>query len=124
MKNTRVLLIYLEPLDNEHMGLMCVGTVLEKAGHFVKIIGVERQDKENKLLKEISDFKPDIIGLSIITSLASKAQSVANFIKKNFPKRVWGMLFPHYEKANPLARELALCFHACFPWEREGHRLR
>jgi len=65
---------------------MCVGTALKKAGHSVKIVGVEKNEPEKKLLKEISDFKPEIIGLSVLTALSNKAQRTANFIKNNFPK--------------------------------------
>jgi len=82
----RILLIYLAPLDNEPMGLMCIGTSLKEAGYLVKIIGIEKHESERKLLKEISDFKPDIVGISIITSLSDKAQHIANFIKNNFSK--------------------------------------
>lgn len=84
----RILLIYLEPLDNEPMGLLYIGTVLEKAGHSIKISGIERTNPEQKILKEIYNFKPQVVGLSITSVLTNKAQRIAGIIKQNFPKIV------------------------------------
>ena len=82
----RVLLVYLQLLDNEPMGLMYVGTVLRKAGHLVKITGIDIQNLQEKVLKEVYYFKPDVVGLSITTPLANRAQTVARLIKNNFPR--------------------------------------
>lgn len=79
----RILLIYLEPLDNEPIGLMYIGTVLKKAGHRVKIIGTDISNPRRKLLKECFKFKPDVVGLSIVTPLVNRAQTVARIIKDN-----------------------------------------
>lgn len=81
-----ILLVYLEPLDNEPMGLMYIGTILKKAGYIVKIIGTDGQDLERQILKEISYFKPEVIGLNITTPFANKAQKIAYIIKNNFPE--------------------------------------
>ncbi len=81
----RVLLIYLEVLDNEPIGLMYIGTVLKNEGHSVKIIGMPSRDIKQKLLKEVSDFGPDIVGISIATPMANKAEEVASIIKTNLP---------------------------------------
>lgn len=81
-----ILLIYLEPLDNEHMGLLYIGTVLKEAGHKVKIIGTERFFPLQKILKEISRFKAQVIGISIPTALVNTAQKIAKFIRQNFPE--------------------------------------
>lgn len=81
----RILLVYLEPLENEPIGLMYIGTVLGKAAHRVKIIGIERYNPGKKLLKEVHNFKPQVIGLSITTPLANKGQRIAGIIKNNFP---------------------------------------
>ena len=82
----KVILIYLEPLNNEPLGLMYVGTVIKKAGYQVKIIGLPKRNKENYLLKEIRTFSPEVIGISIVTPLFDIAQNMASFIKKQFPK--------------------------------------
>lgn len=79
-----ILLIYLHPLDNEPMGLMYIGTALKKAGHQVKIIGIETHNTQRRLLKEALNFKPDVVGLNITTALANKAQYIAGLIKNNF----------------------------------------
>ena len=82
----KVILVYLEPLDNEPLGLMYVGTVIKKAGYQVKIIGLPKRNKERYVFKEIYEFSPDIVGISIPTPLVNIAQNIASFIKKNFPK--------------------------------------
>lgn len=81
----RVLLIYLEPLDNEPMGLMYIGTVLKRESHRVRIIGLGKSTFLKSLSREVLRFKPDIVGLNITTMLAGKAEIAASFIKNNFP---------------------------------------
>ncbi|MCM8799934.1 MAG: B12-binding domain-containing radical SAM protein [Candidatus Omnitrophica bacterium] len=81
----RILLIYLEPLDNEPLGLMYIGTVLKKEGHSVKIIGLPKKSRESYILKEISKSNYQIVGISITTPFADTAQGIAGFIKKKFP---------------------------------------
>jgi len=81
----RVLLVYLELLKNEPIGLMYIGTVLKKAGHSVKIIGIEKRNYERVLLKQVLIFNPDVVGLSIVTPLAGEAQRLAKLIKDNYP---------------------------------------
>lgn len=82
----RILLVYLEPLDNEPMGLMYIGTALKNAGYSVKIIGIEKHNPQRRLLEEVAHFKPDFVGMSITTPLSNKAQGVAKLIKDNFPE--------------------------------------
>ncbi|MFQ5964074.1 MAG: B12-binding domain-containing radical SAM protein [Candidatus Scalinduaceae bacterium] len=87
--NMRILLVYLEPLDNEPMGLLYIGTVLKKEGYAVKLIGLEgktTEDKVSYVQKEVFGFQPDIVGLSVTTMFAGKAEEVAMGIKKDFPK--------------------------------------
>jgi radical SAM superfamily enzyme YgiQ (UPF0313 family) len=82
----KILLIYLDPLDNEPIGLMYIGTVLKNEGHTVKLIGIERRYSERSFLKELANFGPDIVGISITTPYANKAEYIARFIKTNFPE--------------------------------------
>lgn len=82
----RVLLIYPEPLNNEPIGLLYIGTILKRESHHVKIIGLERKNPLKSILKKVSHFKPEAIGIYINTILADKAKVVAGFIKNNFPE--------------------------------------
>ena len=81
----RVLLIYLDPLNSEPIGLMYIGTVLKKAAHTVKIIGIEKKNSERIFLREFRRFHPDISGISITTPYANKAEYIAKLIRDNFP---------------------------------------
>lgn len=81
-----ILLVYLEPLDNEPLGLLYIGTVLQKAGYRVKIVGISRFNPWKRFLKEVLHFKPSVVGLTVTTALADKAQAVAKLVKDNFPK--------------------------------------
>lgn len=81
----KVVLIYLDPLDNEPVGLMYIGTVLKGAGHEVKLVGIEKDGGEKALLRQIKLFKPDVVGLSITTPYASKAEHFAGLVKGAFP---------------------------------------
>jgi len=91
----RVLLIYLENLDNEPLGLMYIGTVLKKQGYSVKIIGLPNPCSKKYILKETSDFSPLFIGISITTPQADYAQTIARIIKENFPKSIIVAGGPH-----------------------------
>jgi hypothetical protein len=81
----RVLLIYLEYLDNEPLGLMYIGTVLRSAGHEVRLIGIDAVHYTRGLLKEVAAFHPNIVGVSITTLLFDRAQAVTRCIRDNFP---------------------------------------
>lgn len=81
----RILLIYLECLDNEPLGLMYIGTVLRQAGFEVRLIGIDTADYTKDILKEVAGFSPDIVGVSIATPLFDRAQEVTHCIKKHFP---------------------------------------
>ncbi|MCM8792434.1 MAG: B12-binding domain-containing radical SAM protein [Candidatus Omnitrophica bacterium] len=80
-----ILLIYLEPLNNEPLGLMYIGTILKKEGYSVKIIGLKKRNNEKHIFQEIYEFRPSVVGISITTPLADIAQKIACFIKKRFP---------------------------------------
>ena len=82
----RVLLVRLQPLDNEPMGLLYIGTALQKAGHTVRLTGTANHNPAAKLLKEISLFKPDVVGFAVTTMFADKAQLLAHSIKRYYPE--------------------------------------
>ncbi len=67
------------------LGLAYIASVLEKSGHKVKIIDSPtlRISTEN-FLYEIKSWKPDIVGLSLLTPTAPKGYSVLKKIKEEF----------------------------------------
>jgi|GEM_PF-324133 len=81
----KVSLIYLEPLDNEPMGLLYIGTVLQAKGHDVMLQGFRRHNPEDVLARQIKEFYPDVVGLSVTSALAGKAKAISRFIKSKFP---------------------------------------
>ncbi len=91
----RILLIYLESLDNEPLGLMYVGTVLEKAGHSVRLIGAEKADYLGRILKQIRSFSADVIGISVVTPLFEKAKAISRSIRSFLPGKVLIAGGPH-----------------------------
>jgi len=81
-----VLLIYLEVLDNEPMGLLYVGTALKNKGYPIKIVGSPIGNFQKQVLSEVHAFKPRTIGISITTPMVNKAQEIARAIKSQFPE--------------------------------------
>lgn len=74
------------------LGLMSIATMLNKNGHEAKIIDRSWQfDKPEKL---ISDLKPDVVGISISSSVCVRdAVAVSKRIKKCGVPLIWGGSF-------------------------------
>ncbi|MBW2992800.1 B12-binding domain-containing radical SAM protein [Candidatus Woesearchaeota archaeon] len=66
------------------LGLPQIGTILKKKGYRVKIILQELEKKKNIDYGKIRRFKPDIVGISTITSTAPIAYVIAKKIKDLF----------------------------------------
>ncbi|MBN2368388.1 radical SAM protein, partial [Candidatus Woesearchaeota archaeon] len=66
------------------LGLPQVGTILKKKGYKVKIIFQEVEKKKRIDYSKIRRFKPDIVGISTITSTAPIAYMIAKKIKELF----------------------------------------
>ncbi len=69
------------------LGLAYLASPLIKDGHKVKIIDASSSEYTNKEIGNILlKFKPDIIGISSVTSSADESYSLANYLKLKFKK--------------------------------------
>lgn len=67
------------------LGLAYLASPLIKDGHNVKIIDASSYEYTNKQVGDmLLKFKPDIIGISSVTSSADESYSLANYLKKKF----------------------------------------
>ena len=74
----------------EPLGLSYIGAVAKKAGHTVKIIH-QLDSPDDKILKETIDFKPDVVGFSIVTCERKKTLNLAQKLKKTIhPTIIFG----------------------------------
>lgn len=71
------------------LGLLSIASYIKKSGHDVKI--VDQTVKSENIEKHIKAFEPDVIGVSVISSMVGKAAVKASKIAKkhNIPV-VWG----------------------------------
>lgn len=73
----RIMLV--QPFFLQQMGIMTLSAVLKEKGHLVKVaIGDDGQ-----LLKKIIDFKPQIVGFSVMTSYANRFSRLSKVIKEH-----------------------------------------
>ena len=87
------------------LGLLYMAAVLEKGGHTVNIMDCPVNDyRINHIIEKIASFKPDVIGLGAITSLANVTKGIVSRIKKDFPDVTIMIGGPH---ATILPQELA-----------------
>ena len=74
------------------LGMMSIATYLNHNGHTAKII--DRTIKTTDINKELSDFRPDIVGLSVFSLKSfTDAQKVSVAAKQYGAKVVWGGVF-------------------------------
>ena len=92
-----VLLIYPPSRTQMHyhcpMGLLMVAAVLEKAGYRIKLLDANaagNKQNMNDVVKIVHHFKPDIIGMTLITTLAKEAYKLASLLKNNGSKLIAG----------------------------------
>jgi len=77
----------LVPGATHPLGLMYISAALKKDNHAVKIVdGVFHDLKE--ILKELSRFKPDLIGIQATSPLWPKSKRMARVFKKNFSAKI------------------------------------
>lgn len=71
----------------EPMGLLYIAAMLEKYGHEVKVLDafLENYDLE-QISKFISEFKPQIVGITCLTSTGSLTYYIGKMIKKKYPE--------------------------------------
>lgn len=76
------------------LGLMYLGTYLEKSGNQPEILDFLLEEfREPKLLEKAA--KADLIGISVVTPLLQSAVKIADIIKKNFPEKIVVFGGPH-----------------------------
>lgn len=75
------------------LGLLAIASYLKQHGHAVKIIdcreliwSLKTDDYLPVIAAEVRAFKPDYIGLNMLTSLFPEAKNLAGHLKKNFPE--------------------------------------
>jgi radical SAM superfamily enzyme YgiQ (UPF0313 family) len=68
------------------LGLLNMAAVLERDGHEVKVMDcpVNRYTISD-VLSEISNFKPDVVGVAAITSLAHVTKEICDVVKNQWP---------------------------------------
>lgn len=79
------------------LGLLSVGTVLDREGYAVKILdGAQEQSYISEVKKEIAQNKFVFIGISVMTSQVPSALEVSKLIKETVPDIpvVWGGVHP------------------------------
>lgn len=77
----------LVPGATHPLGLMYIASSLKKEGHAVKIVDGVFYDLKGTL-KELSDFKPDLIGIQATSPLWTEAKGLARVLKKNFSAKI------------------------------------
>lgn len=110
MQNDRILLLNpkRQYFANEYgfgyqvpLGLVFIGGPLVDAGFEVKMLDADAADLDiNDVLKEISDFRPSVVGVSHTGSTASHPTAIKAIkeIKKNFPdtRIIYGGVYPSF----------------------------
>jgi len=81
----RVALIHPRTTDSPlpPLGLLYLGAVLEKQGHYVQIL--DPWPSDNGFLEQVQRFRPDLIGLSLLTPQYSRALSIVRNLKDTIP---------------------------------------
>jgi len=88
----RVSLVNAQVLDGNNvvppLGLMYIAAVLEKAGHQVQIFDAD-PEYQATMMKEIKEFKPELIGLSFLTVAYQRAFNLCKTLKKEMPDAIY-----------------------------------
>jgi magnesium-protoporphyrin IX monomethyl ester (oxidative) cyclase len=80
------------------LGLAYIAAVLEEAGYSVKIIDSPTLKLTyNEFIRITKEFKPDIIGFSLLTPTALKGYEVCKRLKEIFPDVVFVAGGPHLQ---------------------------
>ena len=77
--------------------LLLLGTILNKAGHKVKVIHESADGYENReeLLEYINSCMPDIVGITVTTFNCKSARDLCYSIKRQMPKVIVAVGGPH-----------------------------
>jgi len=86
----------LEEAPSPPLGICYVAAACETAGAEVRIFDyIVRQYTPQKLIDEIEQFKPDVVGASSVTMNFPVAHSMIRTVKRNFPDIITMMGGPH-----------------------------
>ncbi len=84
----KITLVNSQVLDGNNivppLGLMYIAAVLEKAGHTLQLYDAD-PEYHDTLVKEIKEFKPDLIGSSFLTAGYQRALHFIEKLKKELP---------------------------------------
>ena len=68
------------------LGLAWIAAVLEQAGHKVKIIDTPTLEMDSKTwIREVKSWKPDVVGISMLTPTAPRGYKAVRMIKEELP---------------------------------------
>ncbi|MBU0952402.1 MAG: cobalamin B12-binding domain-containing protein, partial [Elusimicrobia bacterium] len=84
---------YTQPM----LGLGYIGAALMNKGHTIKVHDMASENCGNiaQIEKEIKEFKPDSVGISVLTAQFTKAKEIVKAIKKLDTKIITVMGGPH-----------------------------
>lgn len=93
----RVFLISMSPLKLQTMGTLFIGTVLKKEGHTIKLHGIDLSNKNwlSQLIMEVETFKPEIVGVSVVTMFFAESLKIIKSVKNIDPAIVTVFGGPH-----------------------------
>ncbi len=74
------------------LGILYIAAVLEKEGYNVKVWD---PFKENNYLDKVTNFQPDLIGISLLSSECNNAAKTINKLKHNLPEALIVLGGPH-----------------------------
>lgn len=67
-------------------GLLYMGAMFEQAGHTVQIMDCEVNDlHQDEVIERISNFQPDMVGISTLTLMSYRTFELSNLIREKFP---------------------------------------
>lgn len=106
---SRILLVYPPSRTQSHyscpMGLMMLAAVLEKEGHEVRLLDANaaaRHRSADDIVAEAADWRPDVIGVTIVTPLVRQAYRLAERLREGGYKLIAGGPHPTLLPEEPL----------------------
>lgn len=69
-------------------GLASIMSITRAKGHEVKILIIKSKDEYSKIIAEIGDFKPKVVGFSSVSSQFNCVKELAQLIKTQFPETI------------------------------------
>jgi len=105
----RILLVYPPSRTQSHTappaGLLYIAAVLEHAGHEVKVVdanAVYRRRSSEDIAALARLYRPDIVGMTIVTQTAREAYRLAAMLKENGTRLIAGGPHPSLVPEEPI----------------------